>query len=92
MKSSATARFEHPGAIAATPAAAPEKLTYSAADAAVLLGVSRPTIYRLLARRVLIPIPGLRHQRIPKKQVRRLVEAHIRSVRSASERNRTPPR
>jgi excisionase family DNA binding protein len=50
----------------------PQKLTYSAAEAAALLGVSRPTIYRLIARRVLIPIPGLRHKRIPKKQVHRL--------------------
>ena len=52
----------------------PEKLTYSAAEAASLIGVSRPTIYRLIARRALIPIPGLRHKRIPKKQVRRLAQ------------------
>jgi excisionase family DNA binding protein len=49
-----------------------QKLTYSVAEAASLLGVSRPSIYRLIARRVLIPIPGLRHKRLPKKQVRRL--------------------
>ena len=48
------------------------KLTYSVAEAASLLGVSRPTIYRLMARRIRIPIPGLRNKRIPKKQVRRL--------------------
>jgi hypothetical protein len=53
----------------------PEKLTYSAAEAESLIGVSRFTIYRLIARRVLIPIPGLRHKRIPKKQVRRLARA-----------------
>ncbi len=52
--------------------AAPEKLTYSVAEAASILGVSRPTIYRLMARRILVPIPGLRHKRLPKKQVRRL--------------------
>jgi excisionase family DNA binding protein len=55
-----------------TPTAHHEKLTYSVAEAAALLGVSRPTIYRLVARRILIPIPGLRHKRLPKKQVRRL--------------------
>lgn len=72
---SKTAHFEHPEDIAAAPAAASEKLTYSVAEAAALLGVSRPTIYRLLARRVLIPIPALRHKRIPKRQVRRLGDA-----------------
>jgi excisionase family DNA binding protein len=75
MNSSATARFEHPDDITAAPAAASVKLTYSVAEAAALLGVSRPTIYRLMARRVLIPIPGLRHKRLPKKQVRRLAGA-----------------
>ena len=53
-------------------ATAREKLTYSVAEAASILGVSRPTIYRLMARRILVPIPGLRHKRIPKRQVRRL--------------------
>jgi len=74
MNSLAKASFEHPDDIAAAQATAPERLTYSVAEAAVLLGVSRPTIYRLIARRVLIPIPGLRHKRLPKKQVRRLAE------------------
>jgi excisionase family DNA binding protein len=72
---SSSAHFEHPDDIAAAPAAVPEKLTYSVAEAAVLLGVSRPTIYRLIGRRVLIPIPGMRHKRLSKRQVRRLGEA-----------------
>lgn len=55
------------------------KLTYTVAEAASLLGVSRPTIYRLMARRILIPIPGLRNKRIPKKQVRRLGQGDGRS-------------
>ena len=76
---SATAHFEHPDDIAAASAVVSEKLTYSVAEAAALLGVSRPTIYRLIARRVLIPIPQLRHKRIPKRQVRRLGEAEGRS-------------
>ena len=49
-----------------------EKKTYSVAEAASILGISRPSVYRLIARRILIPIPGLRTKRIPKKQVRRL--------------------
>ena len=53
-----------------------EKLTYSVAEAALILGVSRPSIYRLMARRVLIPIPGLRNKRLPKKQVRRLADGN----------------
>jgi excisionase family DNA binding protein len=72
---SSSAHFEHTDDIAAAPAAVPEKLTYSVAEAAALLGVSRPTIYRLIGRRVLIPIPGMRHKRLPKRQVRRLGEA-----------------
>jgi len=54
-----------------------EKLTYSVAEAASLLGVSRPTIYRLIARRVLIPVPGLRTKRLPKKHVRRLGHGEV---------------
>lgn len=77
---SKTAHFEHPDDIAAAPAALPEKLTYSVAEAAELLGVSRPTIYRLISRRVLSPIPGLRHKRLPKRQVRRLAGAEIENA------------
>ena len=51
-----------------------EKLTYSAAEAAALIGVSRPAIYRMIARRVLTPLPGLRHKRIPKKQILNLAK------------------
>jgi excisionase family DNA binding protein len=72
---SSSAHFEHPDDIAAAPAPAPEKLTYSVAEAAALLGVSRPTVYRLIGRHVLVPIPGMRHKRLPKRQVRRLGDA-----------------
>lgn len=51
-----------------------EKRTYSVAEAASVLGVSKPSIYRLMARRVLSPVPGLRNKRIPMKQVRRLAD------------------
>ena len=82
---SKTAQFEHPEDIAAAPAAASEKLTYSVAEAAALLGVSRPTIYRLIGRHVLVPIPGMRHKRLPKRQVRRLGEAeNVADMLSAS--------
>ena len=50
------------------------KRTYSVAEAASVLGVSKPSIYRLIARRVLNPVPGLRSKRIPMKQVRRLAD------------------
>jgi len=57
-----------------TPEPAPiERLTYSVAESAEALGVSRPTIYRLLARRILRPVTGIRHKRIPCQQIRRLV-------------------
>ncbi len=55
-----------------TAPAAVERLTYSVEESATALGVSKPTIYRLLARRILRPVPGLRHKRIPCQQVRRL--------------------
>jgi excisionase family DNA binding protein len=50
-----------------------ERLTYSVEESAMALGVSRPTIYRLLTRRILRPVPGIRHKRIPCQQIRRLV-------------------
>ena len=58
------------------PPAAPvlEPLTYSVTETATVLGVSLPTVYRLLARGVLRPLPGLRHKRLPKKQVHAFVE------------------
>ena len=76
---STPARFEHHNNIAGAPAAAPQKLTYSTAEAADVLGVSRPTIYRLITRQVLTPIPGLRHKRLPKRQIHRLTDAKNRN-------------
>ena len=52
---------------------------YAAVEAVyekALTTLSRPSIYRLMARRVLIPIPGLRNKRLPKKQVRRLADGN----------------
>jgi excisionase family DNA binding protein len=55
-----------------------ETLTYSVTETARVLGVSLPTVYRLLARRLLKPLPGLRHKRIPKRQV----HAYINSAQT----------
>jgi len=62
--------------IATAPTAAPtvEPLTYSVTETATVLGVSLPTVYRLVARGVLRPLPGLRHKRLPKRQVHAFVE------------------
>ena len=46
-----------------------ETLTYSVTETARVLGVSMPTVYRLIARRLLKPLPGLRHKRVSKRQV-----------------------
>lgn len=58
----------------ATPVPVLEPLTYSVTETATVLGVSLPTVYRLLARGILRPLPGLRHKRLPKKQVHAFVE------------------
>lgn len=50
-----------------------EPLTYSVAETAQVLGISPPTVYRLIARRLLRPLPYMRHKRIPKRQVHALV-------------------
>lgn len=46
-----------------------EPLTYTVTETARVLGVSMPTVYRLIARRLLRPLPGLRHKRLAKRQV-----------------------
>jgi excisionase family DNA binding protein len=49
-------------------------MTYSVADAASVLGVSRSTIYRLLYRGFLSAVPGLRHKLIARSSVVDYVE------------------
>ena len=44
-------------------------LTVSVSEAAGILGVSEPTIYRLIARRLLRILPGLRHKRITRRSL-----------------------
>ena len=53
--------------VAATQTIVP--LTYTVAQAAAVLGMSEDTIYRLLKRRLLRPIPGIRHKLIYRNQV-----------------------
>jgi len=53
----------------AQPTPSLETLTYSVTETARVLGVSLPTVYRLSARRLLKPLPGLRHKRVAKRQV-----------------------
>lgn len=64
---------QSPSPVPVAPPVTVERLTYSVEESATALGVSKPTIYRLVARRILRPVPGLRHKRIPCQQVRRLV-------------------
>ncbi len=51
-----------------------EVLTYSVAETATVLGVSRTSVYRLLYRRLLKPVTGIRRKRIAKKQVHQLAQ------------------
>jgi len=73
MSTPESASFAQSADVVASPAIAPEALTYSVAEAALALGVSAPTIYRLITRRILRPLDCLRHKRIPKRQVQALV-------------------
>lgn len=56
-----------------------EALTYTVAEAAAALGVSQATIYRLIQRRLLKPISGLRHKRISKKQIHSFAQGGTRA-------------
>ena len=52
----------------------PPVLTYSLRETAQVLGVTPSTVYRLIYRDILKPVPYLRHKRISKAQVHRLAE------------------
>ncbi len=49
----------------------PEALTCTVWETVALLKLSRSTVYRLIAREVLRPLPGIRHKLIPRDQVAR---------------------
>jgi excisionase family DNA binding protein len=52
---------------------AKERLTYSVEEAATILGLSKPTIYRLLVRNILRALPGLRTKRITHLSVEKYI-------------------
>jgi excisionase family DNA binding protein len=58
-----------PPSLGAEPPPPLETLTYSVIETAHVLGVSLPTVYRLITRKLLRPLPGLRHKRLSKRQV-----------------------
>ena len=51
-----------------------EPLTFTVAETAAILGVSPATVYRLITRRILRPVPGLRHKLIHRQQVYELAQ------------------
>lgn len=75
MDTQLTFTIAPPPAQATSPVPPVEPLTYSVTETATVLGVSLPTVYRLVARGILRPLPGLRHKRLPKKQVHAFVES-----------------
>lgn len=52
------------------------RLTFSLAEAEVLIGVSRPTLYRMLARGELKTVQVGRQRRIPKDEMTRLTTSN----------------
>lgn len=52
--------------------------TYSVEEVATLLQVSRPTVYRLLLRRILRALPGLRTKRITGASLRSYIASASR--------------
>jgi excisionase family DNA binding protein len=69
MNSEITSIAPHGAGVAQSTPQPLETLTYSVTETARVLGVSLPTVYRLIARRLLKPLPGLRHKRVSKRQV-----------------------
>ena len=52
-------------------------LTYSVAETAAIVGVSEASVYRLLSKRLLKSAPGLRHKRIPRRNVHSYINGGI---------------
>jgi excisionase family DNA binding protein len=48
--------------------------TYSVKEVAAILGVTSTTVYRLIARRKLKALAGIRHKRIPDSEVDRFLD------------------
>lgn len=62
-----------------SPTVTVEKLTHTPVEAALALGVTRETVYRLIARGKLRAVPGLRHKLIPKPELLRFIN-HVEAV------------
>lgn len=54
-----------------------EALTYTVWETVALLKLSHATVYRLIAREVLRPLPGIRHKLIPREQVTRYAAGQV---------------
>ncbi len=52
-----------------------DRLTHSVEEVAVILGVSRHTVYRLLTRRLLRSLPGLRVKRVTDQSVKKYLNS-----------------
>ena len=63
-----------PNLVAAVPAW-PSPLTYSVGQTAVIIGCTDATVYRLIKRRILTAVPGLRHKLISRRQVHKFVDS-----------------
>jgi excisionase family DNA binding protein len=50
-----------------------QRLAFSVKETAEILGVSTPTIYRLISRQVLKPSRALRHKLIPRSEIERFL-------------------
>ena len=55
----------------------PERLAYTVTQTAVLLGVAKKTVYRLLARGLLHFSAALRHKRIPRSEINRFLNSTL---------------
>jgi excisionase family DNA binding protein len=55
------------------PASTCERLAFSVAEAAHMLGISEKSVRRLVARGLLRPSRALRHLRIPRKEIERFL-------------------
>lgn len=65
----------NPQAALTTPPASPAlpRMAFSVKEAAQVLAVSKVTVRRLIARRMLTCVPGLRHKIIPKSSIERFL-------------------
>jgi hypothetical protein len=55
-----------------------EVLTYSVKETSVVLGISVVSVYRLLQRRLLKPVTGIRRKRISKRQVHLFAQGGVK--------------